>query len=196
MSVSKRSGGGGTDEDLYCAHGQHENDGVMEFESGRQSSIGIQSCGENFAGFAVNRECQAEEDDSGKDGLERPGFGGNGHAHRQTGQHLSGQCRSLLRHLGVIIGKDGGDADRYPHPAGGEEAKQEEQTEFTVELVSSGEKKIEVVKAIRALTQVSLKEAKDLADNAPSVVKQGVSKADAEAAKKALEEAGGKVTVK
>ena len=81
-------------------------------------------------------------------------------------------------------------------PVGGEEAKQEEQTEFTVELVSSGEKKIEVVKAIRALTQVSLKEAKDLADNAPSVVKQGVSKADAEAAKKALEEAGGKGTVK
>jgi large subunit ribosomal protein L7/L12 len=80
--------------------------------------------------------------------------------------------------------------------AGGEEAKKEEQTEFTVELLSAGEKKIEVVKAIRALTQVSLKEAKDLADNAPSVVKQGVSKADAEAAKKALEEAGGKVNVK
>ena len=78
----------------------------------------------------------------------------------------------------------------------GEETKKEEQTEFTVELVSAGEKKIEVVKAIRALTQVSLKEAKDLADNAPSVVKQGVSKADAEAAKKALEDAGGKVTVK
>ncbi|MBI5486612.1 MAG: 50S ribosomal protein L7/L12 [Deltaproteobacteria bacterium] len=77
-----------------------------------------------------------------------------------------------------------------------EEAKKEEQTEFTVELASSGEKKIEVVKAIRALTQVSLKEAKDLADNAPSVIKQGVSKADAEAAKKALEDAGGKVTVK
>ena len=81
-------------------------------------------------------------------------------------------------------------------PAGGEEAKKEEQTEFTVELTSAGEKKIEVVKAIRALTQVSLKEAKDLADNAPSVIKQGVSKADAEAAKKALEDAGGKVNVK
>jgi large subunit ribosomal protein L7/L12 len=81
-------------------------------------------------------------------------------------------------------------------PAGGEEAKKEEQTEFTVELTSAGEKKIEVVKAIRAITQVSLKEAKDLADNAPSVIKQGVSKADAEAAKKALEDAGGKVNVK
>ena len=80
--------------------------------------------------------------------------------------------------------------------AGGEEAKAEEQTEFTVELVDSGAKKIEVVKAIRALTQVSLKEAKDLADGAPSVVKQGVSKADAEAAKKALEEAGAKVNIK
>jgi large subunit ribosomal protein L7/L12 len=74
--------------------------------------------------------------------------------------------------------------------------KVEEQTEFTVELLDAGAKKIEVVKAIRALTQVSLKEAKDLADGAPSVVKQGVSKADAEAAKKALEDAGAKVTVK
>ncbi len=80
--------------------------------------------------------------------------------------------------------------------AGGEEAKAEEQTEFTVELADAGAKKIEVVKAIRALTQVSLKEAKDLADGAPSVVKQGVSKADAEAAKKALEEAGAKVNIK
>ena len=71
--------------------------------------------------------------------------------------------------------------------AGGEDAKKEEQTEFTVELLDSGAKKIEVVKAIRALTQVSLKEAKDLADNAPSVIRQAVSKADAEAAKKALE---------
>jgi large subunit ribosomal protein L7/L12 len=82
-------------------------------------------------------------------------------------------------------------------PGGGaEEAKKEEQTEFTVELLDSGAKKIEVVKAIRAITQVSLKEAKDLADGAPSVIKQGVSKADAETAKKALEEAGGKVSVK
>jgi len=80
--------------------------------------------------------------------------------------------------------------------AGAEEAKKEEQTEFTVELVDAGAKKIEVVKAIRALTQVSLKEAKDLGDGAPSVVKQGVSKADAEAAKKALEEAGAKVNIK
>ncbi len=80
--------------------------------------------------------------------------------------------------------------------AAAEEAKKEEQTEFTVELLDSGAKKIEVVKAIRALTQVSLKEAKDLADNVPSVVRQGVSKADADAAKKALEEAGGKVNVK
>jgi len=80
--------------------------------------------------------------------------------------------------------------------AGGDEAKKEEQSEFTVELLDSGAKKIEVVKAIRALTQVSLKEAKDLADNAPSVIRQAVSKADAEAARKALEEAGGKVNVK
>jgi large subunit ribosomal protein L7/L12 len=80
--------------------------------------------------------------------------------------------------------------------AAGEEPKKEEQTEFTVELVDAGAKKIEVVKAIRTITQVSLKEAKDLADGAPSVVKQGISKVDAEAAKKALEEAGAKVVVK
>jgi large subunit ribosomal protein L7/L12 len=80
--------------------------------------------------------------------------------------------------------------------AGADEAKAEEQTEFTVEVTDAGAKKIEVVKAIRALTQVSLKEAKDLADNVPSIVKQGVSKADAEAARKALEEAGAKVVIK
>lgn len=82
-------------------------------------------------------------------------------------------------------------------PAGGaDEKKEEEQTEFTVELTDVGPKKIEVVKAIRAVTNVSLKEAKDLVDGAPGVVKAGVSKADAEALKKALEEAGGKVTIK
>lgn len=81
-------------------------------------------------------------------------------------------------------------------PAGGDEAKAEEQSEFTVEVIDAGAKKIEVVKAIRALTQVSLKEAKDLADSVPSIVKQDVSKADAEAAKKVLEEAGAKVVIK
>ncbi len=72
----------------------------------------------------------------------------------------------------------------------------EEKSEFTVELTSSGDNKIGVIKAIRSVTDLGLKEAKDLADGAPAVVKEGVKKEDAEAMKKALEEAGGKVTLK
>ncbi len=72
----------------------------------------------------------------------------------------------------------------------------EEQTEFTVTLVSAGEKKIEVIKEVRAITGLGLKEAKDLVDSAPKAVKEGVSKADAEDIKKKLEAAGAKVEVK
>jgi len=71
-----------------------------------------------------------------------------------------------------------------------------EQTEFTVVLKEAGAKKIEVIKVVRELTQLGLKEAKDLVDGAPKNVKEGVSKADAEAFKKKLEEAGAKVEVK
>lgn len=78
--------------------------------------------------------------------------------------------------------------------AGG--AAAEEQTSFTVELTASGDNKIGVIKAIRALTSLGLKEAKDLVDAAPKVVKEGVTKEEAEAAKKELEAAGAKVTVK
>ena len=72
----------------------------------------------------------------------------------------------------------------------------EEQTEFTVLLSAIGEKKVEVIKVVRALTGLGLKEAKDLVDGAPKPVKEGVSKADAEAAKKQLEDAGAKVEIK
>ena len=72
----------------------------------------------------------------------------------------------------------------------------EEQTEFTVVLASFGENKVNVIKAVRELTGLGLKEAKDLVDGAPKPVKEGISKADAEAAKKKLEEAGAKVDVK
>jgi large subunit ribosomal protein L7/L12 len=72
----------------------------------------------------------------------------------------------------------------------------EEQTEFTVMLMGAGEKKVEVIKVVRAETGLGLKEAKDLVDGAPKAVKEGVSKADAEAVKKKLEEAGAKVEVK
>ncbi len=72
----------------------------------------------------------------------------------------------------------------------------EEKTAFDVELSEAGAQKINVIKAIRELTQLGLKEAKDLVDAAPKIVKEGVSKADAENMKKKLEEAGAKVTLK
>lgn len=72
----------------------------------------------------------------------------------------------------------------------------EEKTEFDVVLVSFGDKKINVIKEVRAITGLGLKEAKDLVDGAPKAVKEGVSKADAEALKKQLEDAGAKVEVK
>ena len=81
-------------------------------------------------------------------------------------------------------------------PGAAAAAPAEEQTSFTVELTASGDNKIGVIKAIRALTSLGLKEAKDLVDGAPKVVKEGVTKEEAEAAKKELEAAGAKVTVK
>ena len=72
----------------------------------------------------------------------------------------------------------------------------EEQTEFTVMLLAAGEKKVEAIKVVRAATGLGLKEAKDLVDGAPKAVKEGVNKADAEALKKQLEEAGAKVEIK
>ena len=83
-----------------------------------------------------------------------------------------------------------------PAAGGGGAAAAEEQTEFTVMLNSAGEKKVEVIKVVRAATGLGLKEAKDLVDGAPKAVKEGVSKADADALKKQLEEAGASVDVK
>src|SRR5258705_6902430 len=83
-----------------------------------------------------------------------------------------------------------------PAAAGPAAAAAEEQTEFTVVLAAFGENKVNVIKAVRELTGLGLKEAKDLVDGAPKPVKEAVSKADAEAAKKKLEEAGGTVELK
>ena len=80
--------------------------------------------------------------------------------------------------------------------AGGGAAAAEEKTEFNVVLASFGEKKVEVIKAVRAITGLGLKEAKDLVDGAPKAVKEGVDKAAAEEIKKKLEEAGAKVELK
>ncbi len=83
-----------------------------------------------------------------------------------------------------------------PAAGGAAVAEAEEQTEFNVVLKAIGAKKIEVIKAVRKLTSLGLKEAKELVDGAPNPVKEGVSKDEAEEAKKALEEAGAEVEVK
>jgi large subunit ribosomal protein L7/L12 len=79
---------------------------------------------------------------------------------------------------------------------GGAAAAVEEKTEFNVVLLEAGANKVSVIKAVREITGLGLKEAKDLVDGAPKNVKEGISKADADAAKKKLEEAGAKVELK
>ena len=79
---------------------------------------------------------------------------------------------------------------------GGAAPAAEEKTEFTVQLVEAGAQKVGVIKAVREITGLGLKEAKDLVDGAPKPVKEGMNKADAEAAKKKLEDAGAKVELK
>ena len=81
-------------------------------------------------------------------------------------------------------------------PAAGGAAAAEEKTEFTVVLASAGEKKIEVIKEVRALTGLGLKEAKDLVEGAPKPVKEGITKDEAEKVKATLEKAGAKVELK
>ncbi|MGZ5105665.1 MAG: 50S ribosomal protein L7/L12 [Usitatibacter sp.] len=75
-------------------------------------------------------------------------------------------------------------------------AAAEEKTEFTVMLIAAGENKVNTIKAVREVTSLGLKEAKDLVDGAPKPIKEGVNKADAEAIKKKMEEAGAKVEIK
>ncbi|MCR4721360.1 MAG: 50S ribosomal protein L7/L12 [Lachnospiraceae bacterium] len=81
-----------------------------------------------------------------------------------------------------------------PGPAAG--AAEEEKTEFNIELTEVGAEKVKVIKVVREITGLGLKEAKDAVDGAPKVIKEGASKAEAEEAKKKLEEAGAKVTLK
>jgi large subunit ribosomal protein L7/L12 len=83
-----------------------------------------------------------------------------------------------------------------PAAAGGAAAAAEEQTEFTVVLASAGDKKIEVIKEVRAITGLGLKEAKDLVEAAPKPLKEGVAKDEAEKLKKQLEAVGAKVELK
>ncbi len=81
-------------------------------------------------------------------------------------------------------------------PAAGGAAAAEEKTEFTVNLTSSGANKVNVIKVVRAVTGLGLKEAKDLVDGAPKAVKEGISKADADAILKQITEAGGTAEIK
>ncbi|GEK48409.1 50S ribosomal protein L7/L12 [Halomonas pacifica] len=81
-------------------------------------------------------------------------------------------------------------------PAGGEAAAAEEQTEFDLVLTSAGEKKVNVIKVVREITGLGLKEAKGAVDGAPATIKEAMSKEDAEAAKTKLEEAGASVELK
>lgn len=80
--------------------------------------------------------------------------------------------------------------------AGGDDAGASEKTEFTVELKAAGDQKIQVIKAVREITGLGLKEAKDLVDGAPKTIKEGVKKEEAEDMKKKIEEAGGVVELK
>ncbi len=75
-------------------------------------------------------------------------------------------------------------------------AAAEEKTEFTVTLLAAGENKVNTIKAVREVTSLGLKEAKDLVDGAPKPIKEGINKADSEAIKKKMEEAGAKVEIK
>jgi large subunit ribosomal protein L7/L12 len=81
-------------------------------------------------------------------------------------------------------------------PGAGEAAAAEEQVEFDVILISSGDKKIQVIKEVRAITSLGLKEAKDLVESAPKAVKEAVSKDEAEKIKEKIESAGGQVDIK
>ena len=81
-------------------------------------------------------------------------------------------------------------------PAGGEADQEEEQTEFNVELTEVGGQKLQVIKAVREITSMGLKEAKELVESAPAVVKEGCQKEESEVIKKKLEEAGAKITLK
>jgi large subunit ribosomal protein L7/L12 len=83
-----------------------------------------------------------------------------------------------------------------PAAGAGAAAAAEEKTEFTVTLLAAGENKVNTIKAVREVTSLGLKEAKDLVDGAPKPIKEGISKADAEAIKKKMEDAGAKVEIK
>jgi len=115
---------------------------------------------------------------------------------QMTVLELSQLVKALEEEFGVTAAAPVAVAAAPAAGAAGAAAAEEEQTEFDVILKAAGEKKINVIKVVRALTGLGLKEAKDLVDGAPNPVKQAVPKAEAEDVKKQLEEAGADVEVK
>jgi large subunit ribosomal protein L7/L12 len=106
------------------------------------------------------------------------------------------EAATLVKELEEELGVSAAAPVAVAAASGGPAAAAEEKTEFDVILANAGDKKIQVIKVVRELTGLGLKEAKDLVDGAPKPVKEGVSKAEAESIQKKIEEAGGKVEVK
>ena len=110
------------------------------------------------------------------------------------------ELSQLIKDMEEKFGVSAAAAVAVAAPAGGGAAaggaKAEEKTEFTVMLMAAGENKVNVIKAVREVTSLGLKEAKDLVDGAPKPVKEGVAKADADAVAKKLSDAGAKVEIK
>ncbi len=109
---------------------------------------------------------------------------------------LADLVKALEEKFGVSAAAPAAVAVAAPGAGGGGEEAAAEQTEFTVVLADAGAKKIHVIKAVRAITGLGLKDAKDLVEAAPKPVKEGVSKEDADKFKKELEDAGAKVEIK
>jgi len=106
------------------------------------------------------------------------------------------ELSQLIKDMEEKFGVSAAAAVAVAAPAGAAAPAAEEQTEFTVMLTAVGENKVNVIKAVRELTSLGLKEAKDLVDGAPKAVKEGVTKAEADAMTKKLTDAGAKVEVK
>ena len=106
------------------------------------------------------------------------------------------ELSQLIKDMEEKFGVSAAAAVAAAAPAAAVAAKAEEKTEFTVMLTAAGENKVNVIKAVREVTSLGLKEAKDLVDGAPKPVKEGVSKADADAVLKKLLDAGAKAEIK
>ena len=115
---------------------------------------------------------------------------------KMSALELSGLVKALEEKFGVSAAMPMMTMGGTPAGAGEEGSAKEEKTSFAVELKSAGGQKIQVIKALRELTNVGLKEAKDIADAAPKVIKEGVDKATAEEMKAKLEAAGATVEIK